>query len=168
MTAFPILTLGPLVTPTDLRKLSSQRVEVLLNVSAIDIVEIYEAELLHCFELHSFRFRDIFSQTSARQEDWEEFKEQSLPLVDEAVRTLANVLQSGRRVHCFCSEGRSRSALTAAGALVLAFDLEPDVAMEMISLKNHRAEFSARSRWYLDRLAFGSSAEAGERDRMTA
>lgn len=153
MEAFPILTLGPLVTPTDLRQLSSRGVEVLMNVSAIDITEIYEPDQVAGFELHFFRFRDIFSQTHVRLEDWEQFKQSSLPLIDAAAYQLAEVLEAGRRVHCFCSEGRSRSALTAASALVLAFGLDPETAMDMIKMKNDRAEFSTRSHWYLDRVA---------------
>ena len=162
MEAFPTLSIGPLVATKDLRALASNWVEVLLNVSAIDIEEIYERDATDCFEIHSFRFRDIFAQRHTSFDEWEQFKQNSLGAVDAAVHKLAEVLREGRRVHCFCAEGRSRSSIVSAGALIVAFGLDATTAMDMVQLKNERAEFGKRAVWYLQRLV------AMEEERMSA
>ena len=154
---FPTLSLGPLVTPRELQDFGRNGVDVLFNVSGLDLVGIYGAFMIDPFDLHKYVFADVFAQKHASFADWERFKGESLGIVTAAVNDLAAQLTSGRRIHCFCAEGISRSSIVAAGAMICGFGMLPTQAMEVVASKNPRADFSKRATSYLDSLVLATT-----------
>lgn len=154
---FPTLSIGPLVTPKELQNFARSGIDILFNVSGLDLVGIYGAFMIAPFDLHKYVFPDVFAQKHTSFADWERFKAESLGIVSEAVEDLAEQLTSGRRVHCFCAEGISRSSIVSAGAMIRGFGMASGAAMDVVHSKNPRANFSKRAVWYLDSLAMAAT-----------
>jgi hypothetical protein len=72
--------------------------------------------------------------------------------VRDSVDTLAALLHTGQRVHCFCHQGRSRSAVVAVAALMRAWELDVVESLGLVRAKNPRARFTPRARACLDWL----------------
>ena len=150
METFPSLGLGPLPAIAELGALQRRGVRHLVNVSGRPASALHDARRLAAFSVHDFLFPDAFAADSPLP--WQDFlRDWGVPVRD-SVDTLAGLLRTGRSVHCFCHQGRSRSAVVAAAALMRAWELDAGDALRLIRAKNPRARFTPRARVCLDWL----------------
>lgn len=163
MESFPALGLGPLPDVAELAALQRRGVRHLVNVSGRPASALHAVRRLAPFSVHDFLFPDAFAADSTLP--WQVFLRDWGRPVRDSVDTLAALLGTGRSVHCFCHQGRSRSAVVAAAALMRAWELEAGEARRLIRAKNSRARFTPRARACLEWLQQEESRDDPFRDR---
>jgi hypothetical protein len=150
MESFPALGLGPLPGVDELAALQRRGVRHLVNVSGRPADALHDARRLDPFSVHDFLFPDAFAAGSTLA--WPDFLRDWGRPVRDSVDTLAALLHTGQRVHCFCHQGRSRSAVVAVAALMRAWELDVVESLGLVRAKNPRARFTPRARACLDWL----------------
>ena len=145
-----MLSIGSLPSADELKRLSERGFYTLVNVSGVSLDELFPADFLSSFKRYEFRFRDAFSDLNLTSAQWQQFQRTDMIEVMRAVERLSELVRLDYAVHIFCHQGLSRSPLVAAAALMNTFQLSAHEAMQEILRKQPRAQFSARSSWYLN------------------
>jgi protein-tyrosine phosphatase len=149
---FPLLTNGGLPSLAELDMLMRQGVHTLVNVSGVDMLELYGEAATQHFKIHSFVFRDVFTLRGQDDDDmiWQSFMQGEYSVFRQAVECLSDMLLRNQSVHCFCRLGVSRSSTVLAASLINGAGVSPETAMAVVLSKNPRAEFTHRSRHILN------------------
>lgn len=163
----PRIVLQALPSPGGLLQLQRQGVLRLVNVSGVDLAEIYGKQALAPFRASTHLFADVFCHGRPVRGGvaWEAIdpalyleraedmgaREQLLGAVDAAHAALA----TDEPVCVFCSQGQSRSPLVAAAALFRLGQESLEQTLRRVSALQPRARFTdiglAALRWSHER-----------------
>lgn len=166
-TTGPRIVLERLPSPAQLAELQRWGVCRLVNVSGVDLAEIYGKQPLAPFRVSTHVFADVFFQGEPVRGDvrWEAIdpalyltktegpaaREQLLNAVESAHAALL----ADEPVCVFCSQGQSRSPLVAAAALFRLKQDSLDQTLRRVRALQPRAQFTdiglAALRWSHER-----------------
>lgn len=140
----PRLRIGALPSPDELAALTGAGYRGLLNVSGIDLEEMYPGSTLCPFKLMQFTFVDVFSAAPAWSADTNinaELYTNASSTVDQqqflaAVKVLTQWLAGDAAVFICCHRGEGRSpAVTSAGLLCVYGGVISDVFSYVSNLR---------------------------------
>lgn len=144
--AIQYVSQGSLPSPDKLMALKAQKLTHLLNVSGIDLYQLYSAEQLASFTVKQFTFKDVFSTGVAIQTE-------SLHEIDcalyctqtntierleffYAVCCLIEWLRNKSLSYVFCQQGIGRSPCVVGTALIHCYHPTPQQLLKVLKFLN--------------------------------
>ncbi len=165
------LAQGEFPSPEKLIELKKQGVTHLLNVSGIDLFQLYSAEKLADFTIVQFTFKDVFSTAVAISKeqissvDSNLYCEQTSDIERaqffSAVQQLIDWLKIETPCYVFCHQGIGRSACVVLSALIHYYQPEQDCLLKTMKFLNPHAILSttsyAAAKWFEQEIGFDNT-----------
>lgn len=157
------LQIGGLPSPKELREMGQQGCLTLVNVSGLQLAQMYPAQVLAGFDLHEFAFSDLFSRSlpgasgatgvaeaaAAQHDEPGAFVAAFTPEQQEQFRqsvvSLRKQLASYRSIYLFCHYGIGRSPAVALAALRSVWGMPLQQAISTVRSLRPQAHISALS-----------------------
>lgn len=146
---------GDLPSPDKLTQLKAQRVTHLLNVSGIDLYQLYGTEQLAGFTVEQFTFKDVFSTGVAIQSESPHEVDCALYCSQTnaaerlaffyAVRCLMAWLKNKSLIYVFCQQGIGRSPCVVCAALSCCYQPQPQQLLKTLTFLNPNALLTRNS-----------------------
>ncbi len=148
------LRIGGLPSPQELREMGQSGCLTLVNVSGLQLAQMYPAQVLAGFDLHEFAFSDLFSHGApGTHGPWADdpgafvaaFSPEQQEQFRLSVVSLRKQLASYRTVYLFCHYGIGRSPAVALAALRSVWGMPLQKAIDAVRSLRPQAHISALS-----------------------